>query len=145
MHSIPLITDEERSALETLASNIIEFERSIESVRELPSSLAARGSDIATYFLTFTNAFERTYVASQAINTGAIKLELDFAVLALQGLLSSASYVAEKSQLPFIGCISIFSTIITHQQKTKKTHMFRVFDEFFSGRSRDQYLITYEF
>ena len=72
-----------------------------------------------------------------------MKLELSFADSALQGLLSGASYAAEKSQLPFIGCISIFSAIITHQRKTRKANMFMAFEQFFSGRSRDQYLITY--
>ena len=112
-------------------------------MQELPPSVAARGSDISTYFHTFTNAFERTFVASQTINTGAVKLELDCAVLALQGLVSGASYVAEKSQLPFIGCISIFSALITHQLSTKKANIFVAFEEFFSGWSPDQYLIMH--
>jgi hypothetical protein len=61
----------------------------------------------------------------------------------LQSLLGGASWVAENCNLPFVGCVSIFSAIILHQQETKTKNTFMVFEDFFRGNSRDQYLVTY--
>lgn len=148
--TVPLISKEERSAIQTLTTNIIDFERSLESVRELPASLADKGPEVASYFFFFIDAFERTFVAAQAISTGAVSIELDMtdgmlhSVLSgLQSVLSGASWVAEKSNLPFVGCIAIFSALISHQKRTRKGNTFRVFEMFFRGKSRDEYVITY--
>ena len=141
---VSLISEKERTAWQTLATNMIDLERSLESVRELPSSLAHKDSKVAKYFFCFTNAFERTFVAAKVIASGAVEVQLTMADSMLgELLLGGASWVAEKSNLPFVGCISIFSTIIGHQRRTKKTNLFRAFEDFFRGNSRDQYLVTY--
>lgn len=75
-------------------ANIMNFERSLESVRALPESLVDKDIEISTYFLLLTNAFERTFVAAQAISTGAVKVRLDLAedkLLVLAGLLRGAN------------------------------------------------------
>eukprot|EP00804_Cyclotella_cryptica_P008331 CCRYP_020980-RB/>CCRYP_020980-RB protein AED:0.01 eAED:0.01 QI:104/-1/1/1/-1/1/1/1314/433 len=141
--SLPLISEKERAAIQTLTANIIDFERSLESVRELPASLADSSSEISSYFFFFTNAFERTFVAAQAISTGGVTLQLNSSDGMLLRLLSGASWVAEKSQLPFVGCISIFSAIVAYQAQTREMNTFRAFEEFFRGKSHDQYLITH--
>lgn len=141
--SLPVISEKERAAIQTLATNMIDFERSLESVRELPKSLSYSSPEISSYFFFFTNAFERTFVAAQAIGTGAVALRLKSSDVMMLRLLSGASWVAEKNQLPFVGCISIFSAIIAYRAETRDMNTFSAFEEFFRGQSRDQYLITY--
>ncbi|KAL7489902.1 hypothetical protein ACHAW6_015639 [Cyclotella cf. meneghiniana] len=136
---IPLISEKEKNAIQTLTTNIMDFERSLESVRELPASLDDKPPEISTYFFFFTHAFERMIVAAQAVSTGAVAVQSDF----LETLIGVASFVAEKSHLPFLGVMSIFSAIIMYQKRTLKTNTFRAFDNFFRGKSRDHYLLTY--
>lgn len=112
-------------------------------MRGLPKSFEDKGQAISSYFFFFTNAFERMFVAAQTIRTGVITPQLDFRDGILFGLISWAGFVAEKSQLPFVGCISIFSAMVVHQKRTAKANAFITFSEFFHGESRDQYLLTY--
>ena len=121
----------------------MDFEPWLEFVRELPKSLAHKGLEISTYFFFFTHAFERMFVAAQAVSTGTVAAQLDWRDGMMKTLPGGASFVAEKNQLPFLGCISIFSAIIIHQKKTLRANTFIAFGNFFHGKSQDQYLLTY--
>jgi len=139
-NDMPIISDDERATLQTLAKQMVYIERSLESVRELPPSLSDREPEVSKYFFSFTNAFARAFTAAQALGSGVVKPDVHWG---LQSLLGGASWVAENCNLPFVGCVSIFSAIILHQQETKTKNTFMAFEEFFRGNSRDQYLVTY--
>lgn len=108
---IPLISEQEKIAIKALATNIMDFERSLESVRELPASLAHKAPEISTYYFFFIHAFERMIVAAQVVSTRAVILQLDWRDGMLETLLGGASIVAERSDILFLGYISIFSAI----------------------------------
>jgi len=137
------LNPDERWAVTVLTRNEVDFERSLESVRELPESLSEKPAETKAYFHMFTSAFERTYVAAQALSTGAVKVQLDMKDDVLGRLLGAIGWVAEQSNIPFLGCISIFAVVVKYQRETRKKNLLWVFQEFFRGRSRDQYLFTY--
>jgi len=54
-NDMPIISDDERATLQTLAKQMVYIERSLESVRELPPSLSDREPEVSKYFFSFTN------------------------------------------------------------------------------------------
>jgi ankyrin repeat protein len=56
---IPSLSEQEKVAMQTLTTNLVDFERSLESVRELPALSAHMVPEVSTYFFFFPQAFER--------------------------------------------------------------------------------------
>uniref|UniRef100_A0A7R9YXY3 Uncharacterized protein n=1 Tax=Pseudictyota dubia TaxID=2749911 RepID=A0A7R9YXY3_9STRA len=138
------LTQEEQAAVALLAKNIVDFDRSLEPVRGLPESLVGAAPEAQRYFRTFAAAFERAYGAAQALASGAVKVQLSgMKDQMLEGVLKAVGCVAGASNVPFLGIISIVASVIMYPSEMRQVNLLSVFQDFFSGDSRDQYLITY--
>ena len=94
------------------------------------------------YFCLCIEAFERLYRAVQVMSSGSAKGQLmDKNVLG--AILDCVGRGASESNVSFLGCIYIFSTLCWHQLQTKQKNRLCLFQEFLMGDSQNSYFITF--